>query len=237
MLLGWYLLEMTSGTFPWTLAIVDIVGKVEHTNPLSQDVLQGMLLNFGDPRIHSYQVGNHKVDHVQVLFSSLSEALGASIEFGCWYRKMNPVNPRFYYRLKILSSNKEVCLLKKCVERPLNRTDDDLEALDLDYFMPKVSDISMNVSYNNPDMHYQDANAIFMTQSGISEGIEPRSRTYKRQYSRSRGNNTRNRIKTTEVQRNARQQNSRSAQTVVESGNITSTGLVSDFLIGGQPVQ
>ncbi|GFQ83499.1 uncharacterized protein TNCT_148741 [Trichonephila clavata] len=224
-LLGWYLLEMTSGTFPWTLAIVDVFGRVEHTNPLSQDVLQSMLFNFGDPRIHSYQDRLGGFRHVQVLFSSMSEALGASIAFGCWYRKMNPVNPRFYYRLRILSSNKEVCLLKKCVDRPLNQTDDDLEALDLDYFVPKVSDV--NVSYQNPDMHYQDANTNFMTQAAISEGFEPRYRTFRRQYSRSRGNNARNRMKTSEGQRNARQQNSRNAQ----SENIPSAGLVSDFLM------
>lgn len=234
MLLGWYLLEMSSGTFPWTLAIVDVVGKVEHTNPLSQDVLQGLLIQFGDPRIHSYEIGNHQVDHVQVLFSSMSEALGASIVFGCWYRKMDPENPRFYYRLKILSSNKEVNLLKKCVERPLNQTGNDLEALELDYFMPKVSNVSVDVPFDEPNMQYQDSNTFFMTQPGVSENIAPRPRPYRRQFSRGRSN-TRNRVKTFDVQRNAR--NSRNVPTVPESEYLSSAVFVSnDFLTGVQPV-
>ncbi|GFT68436.1 uncharacterized protein NPIL_447521 [Nephila pilipes] len=236
MLVAWYLLEMTSGSFPWTLAVVDTVGRVEHANALSPEVLRDILVHFGDPRIHSYGNGIHQVSHAQVMFSSMSEALGASIAFGCWYRNMDPIKTRFYYSVKILSSEKEISLLKTCVDQPLDKMDDDMDALELDYFLPKVTNITADVSYSNQNMLFQDANTIYVPQVEVPESLPNRSRTIRRQFSRGRGNNPRNRNKGAEAYRGPRPM-ARNLETIAGSTHSRSSEVISnDFISGMQLV-
>ncbi|KAF8766976.1 uncharacterized protein LOC129966035 [Argiope bruennichi] len=182
MLVSWYLEEMLKGNFPWTLALVSIEGRAEHTNPLSQDVLQGMLMQFGDPRINTYQIGN-QVEHVQVLFSSMSEALGASIAHGRWFRGNIKENPRFYYNIKIMSSEKESILLKS-IQPNKPEADQEPEALEMDYFVQKI-EVKMP-SYMEESLY--PSNSPTNSQDFRNS---PRVREFRRQFSRGRGNSGR----------------------------------------------
>lgn len=187
MLLSWYLEEMLKGNFPWTLALVSIEGRAEHTNPLSQDILQGMLMQFGDPRINTYQNGN-QVEHVQVLFSSMSEALGASIAHGRWFRGEFEENPRFYYNIQIMSSEKEAALLRS-IQPSNNGEDQKVEAFEMDYFVQK-----MEIRPLSPHMTNESSlsNHIMPTTSQDFRN-PPRVREFRRQFSRGRSNGGRGR--------------------------------------------
>ncbi|GBM12479.1 hypothetical protein AVEN_55312-1 [Araneus ventricosus] len=183
MLLSWYLEEMLKGKFPWTLAIVSIEGRPELPNPLSQDELQGVLVQFGDPKINTYQNGN-QIEHVQVLFSSMSEALGASIAHGRWFE--GNANPRFYYNIQIMSSKKEAALLRS-IQTKKPEADQELEAFEMDYFVQKTG---IKTSCREEESFWPNS---VTPATSRDLGSSPRVREFRRQFSRGRGNGGRGR--------------------------------------------
>ncbi|CAL1273729.1 unnamed protein product [Larinioides sclopetarius] len=205
MLLSWYLEEMLKGKFPWTLAIVSIEGRHEVPNPLSQDELQSMLMQFGDPKISTYQNGN-QIEHVQVLFSSMSEALGASIAHGRWFE--GNASPRFYYNIQIMGSEKEATLLRSIQTKKLE--DQEIEAFEMDYFVQKMEiKTSCREEFYCPNYFTPAASQDFRS--------PPRTREFKRQFSRGRGNGARGKNPNPQWQnenRNARRLSNHASQTL-----------------------
>lgn len=176
MLLSWYLEEMIKGKFPWTLAIVSIEGRPELSNPLSQDELQSLLMQFGDPKINTYQIG-YQIKHVQVLFSSMSEALGASIAHGRWFEGTS--GPRFYYNIQIMSSDKETTLLR-AIQTKRPEADQELDALEMDYFVQKME----IKTYYKDETSWTNS---FIPDTSQDIRYSPKVREFRRQFSRGRG--------------------------------------------------
>ncbi|GIY59934.1 uncharacterized protein CDAR_95951 [Caerostris darwini] len=167
MLMSWFFLEVMDGRYPWTLAFIDLqdLENPGYEKAFSQEALQGLLVQFGDPRICCYQVGD-KVDKAQVLFSTMSEALGASIALGCWYTAYE--KQKDFYRLQIISSAKEVHLVKTSVGLDVVQAAE--IAFELEYFVQKFSSTKVD---SNPNLHCMTQEAPFLppeTEAGFPQG-------------------------------------------------------------------
>lgn len=115
-------------TTEWTSTYVDIQGKTDMPNPLSINNVKLFLLPFGCFRIlHSNKTFPRCV---QVLFTSMAEALAATIAVGGWfYYKDGVKNPQSSYRVRIVGQSKEAKMFEYCGSSSQ-------EAFEMDYFVP-----------------------------------------------------------------------------------------------------